>query len=133
MPLNADRSTEMKDRELVRLKVKANVIIFAGALIALDAGYAAPGSTKVGLVYVGRAEEYVDNTGGADGAKTVLVRKNKAFCWKNSVGDPIAQADVGATCYIEDDETVSKTNAGGNTQSAAGKIANVDATGVWVE
>ena len=132
-PLAADRNTEMKDHELTPFPVKANVKIFAGAMIVLAAGFAAPGSTAVGLVYLGRAEEFVDNTGGADGAKTVLVRRGKAFKWKNSGTDPIAQANVGTTCYIVDDETVSKTNAGGNTQSAAGKILAVGSDGVWVE
>lgn len=132
-PLAADRNTEMKDKELTGFPVKANVKCFAGGLAVLSGGYAAPGSTATGLVAIGRFEEYCDNTGGADGAKTVLVRRNKMFKWKNSATDPIAQADAGATCYIEDDETVSKTNAGGNTQSAAGKVISVGADGVWVE
>jgi hypothetical protein len=42
-------------------------------------------------------------------------------------------ANIGGTCYIEDDQTVSKTNAGGNTQSVAGNIHDVDALGVWVD
>ena len=47
-------------------------------------------------------------------------------------GDLIAQADVGADCYIVDDQTVAKTN-GTNTRSVAGKIIAVDADGVWVK
>ena len=46
--------------------------------------------------------------------------------------DAIVRADVGADCYIVDDQTVAKTN-GSNTRSVAGKIIAVDADGVWVK
>jgi hypothetical protein len=133
MALAKDRNTPHKDAELVVLPIAANVKVFAGALVAASAtGYVTPGATATTLTYLGRAEEFVDNTGGAAGAKTVRVRRGKAFKWKNSAGDAVTQAELGKTCYIEDDETVSKTNAGGNTQSAAGKVVQVDADGVWV-
>lgn len=134
MPLAADRNTPMKDGELVSVPVAASVKIYAGALVAASAtGYATPGATATTLTYLGRAEEMVDNTGGGAGAKSVLVRRKKAFKWKNSGTDAVTQAELGKTCYIVDDQTVSKTNAGGNTQSAAGKVAGVDSDGVWVE
>lgn len=132
MALTADRATEQKDGELLSMPVKANVKIYAGAIIATSGGYAAPGSVSTSLLYVGMAIENVDNTGGADGAKRVLVKRGKAFKWSNSSStDEITQADVMADCYIVDDETVAKTN-GGNTRSKAGKIIAVDASGVWV-
>ncbi|MCW5597794.1 MAG: hypothetical protein KIT59_01570 [Nitrosomonas sp.] len=46
-------------------------------------GYATPGAVAATLTYLGRVEEQVDNTGGADGAKTVNVRRKKNFKWKN--------------------------------------------------
>ena len=133
MALTADRNTPLKDTEVIVVPVAANTKIFAGALVAANAtGFATKGATATTLTYLGRSEEYIDNTGGADGAKTIQVRHGKAFKFKNSGGDAITQADLGKTCYIVDDETVSKTNAGGNTQSAAGKVMGIDADGVWV-
>ncbi|MBE2888953.1 hypothetical protein [Geobacter anodireducens] len=131
--LAADRNTPMKDGEVVAVAMAANAKIFAGALTVANAtGYAAPGSTATTLTYLGRAEEYKDNAGGADGAMTILVRRKKAFKWKNAAADLVTQAELGKTCYIVDDETVAKTN-GGNTRSAAGKVIGVESDGVWVE
>lgn len=133
MPLPADRNTFMKDVGSIPVPVAANALIRAGALVVANAaGYAAPGAVATTLTYLGRAEEAVDNTGGADGAKTVIVRRHKAFKWKNSGADAVTQAELGKTCYIVDDETVAKTN-GGNTRSAAGKVVQIEADGIWVE
>lgn len=133
MALTADRNTPMKDGELIAVPVAASKKIFAGALVAANAtGFATPGATATTLTYLGRADEYVDNSSGADGAKLVMVRRGKAFKFKNSAGDAVTQAELGKTCYIVDDETVSKSNAGGNTQSAAGKVIGVETDGVWV-
>lgn len=131
--LTADRNTPYKDGELLPFKVAASVKIFAGALVALTAtGFATPGATAAGLIYLGRAEESVDNTDGADGAAVVLVRRKKAFLWANLAGDPVTQANVGDTCYIVDDQTVAATSDTG-ARSAAGTVLAVDASGVWVE
>lgn len=132
-PLTADRNTPWKDTDVVPVPMATNAVIRAGALVVANAtGYAAPGSTAATLTYIGRAEQFVDNTGGADGAKTIIVRRNKAFKWKNSGADPVTQAELMKTVYIVDDETVAKTN-GGNTRSAAGKVIQVEADGVWIE
>jgi len=132
MALTADSNTPMKDGELISVPVAAAKKIFAGALVAANAtGFATPGAIATTLTYLGRAEEYVDNSGGADGAKTVLVRIGKAFKFKNLGADLVTQAELGKTCYITDDETVSKTNAT-NTKSAAGKVLGVESDGVWV-
>lgn len=132
MALAADRNTPLKDGELIGVPVAANVRIYAGALVVANAaGYAAPGSTALDLTYLGRAEETVDNTGGANGAKTVLVRRGKAFQFKNSGADAVTQACLGEPCYIVDDETVAKTSGGG-TRSVAGIVVGVESDGVWV-
>lgn len=133
MPLIADRNTQMKDGELIPVPVAAAKKIYAGALVAADAaGFATPGAVATTLTYLGRAEEMADNTAGANGAITVLVRRKKAFKFKNAAADLIVQADLGKVCYIVDDETVAKTN-GAATRSAAGKVIGIDADGVWVE
>jgi hypothetical protein len=133
MALTADRNTPLKDGELIPVPMAANAKIFAGALVAANAtGYATPGAVATTLTYLGRAEEFMDNTGGADGAKSVLVRRNKAFKFKNSGADAVTQAELGKVCYIVDDETVAKTNGTG-TRSAAGTVVGLDTDGVWVE
>lgn len=132
MSLSADRNTPWKDGDLIPVPVAANVKIFAGAQVAASAtGHATPGAVATTLTYLGRAEECVDNTGGGAGAKTVLVRRGKAFKWKNSGADPVTQAGLGKPCYIVDDETVAATN-GANTRSASGVVVHVEADGVWV-
>lgn len=133
MALTADRNTEMKDGELIGVPVAAAAEIFAGGLTVANAtGYGAPGSTATNLTYLGRSEEHVDNSAGVDGAVTVLVRRKKAFKWKNSATDAVTQAELGKTCYIEDDQTVARTN-GTLTRSAAGVVIAVDDDGIWVE
>lgn len=133
MALTADRNTPYKDGELISVPMAANAKAFAGGLAVANAtGYAAPGSVATTLTYLGRFDEFVDNTGGADGAKSVQVRVGKAFKWKNSGADAVGQASLGKVCYIVDDETVAATN-GTNTRSAAGKVVGIDSDGVWVQ
>ena|SRR5471030_100076 len=133
MSLIADRNTPYKDSSSIGVPVGANAKIYSGALVAANAtGFAVPGATATTLTYLGRAEVYVDNTGGADGAQTVTIRRNKLFKWANSVADPIDQSCLGKVCYIIDDQTVAKTN-GTNTRSAAGIVLGIATDGVWVQ
>lgn len=44
----------------------------------------------------------------------------------------VAQADVGADCYVVDDQTVARTSAT-NTRSRAGIVVAVEPDGVWVQ
>lgn len=132
MSLSAERNTPYQAADLISVPMSATKIL-AGALVAANAtGFATKGATATTLTYLGRAEETVDNTGGSPGDKSILVRRGVAFKFKNSGGDPVTQASLGKTCYIVDDDTVSATNAGGNTQSAAGKVVGLEADGVWV-
>lgn len=131
--LTADRNTASQYADVVSVPVAAGAVIFAGSLVVANAaGYAAEGSTATGLTYLGRADEYQNNTGGANGAINVRVRRKDAFYWANSATDPVTQASLGKVCYIVDDQTVSATN-GTNTESAGGIVVGLDANGVWVE
>lgn len=133
MSLSADRNTPYTDGFCAGVPVAAGALIYAGALVAANAtGFATPGATAATLTYLGRADERVDNTGGADGAKRVMVRRKKSFKWANSGADPVTQASLGKLCYIVDDQTVAKTDGAG-ARSAAGKVIGLDADGVWVE
>jgi len=133
MALAADRNTPHVRGELESHPVKAATKIYGGSLVCLDAaGWAVPGAVATTLVALGRAEEQVDNTAGANGDLRVTVRRGR-FRWKNSAAaDAITRAEIGDDCYVVDDETVAKTS-GGATRSLAGKIVDLDAQGVWVE
>jgi hypothetical protein len=133
MPLTQDRLTPVRDGEVMPFAVAAGEEIFLGALVAVNAaGFLVAGTAATGLTYIGRADQHVDNTGGAAGDEIVLVRRNKAFLWKNADADPVGQSLVGQTCYILDDETVAATDATG-TRSVAGTVLAIETAGVWVE
>ena len=128
-----DRNTAMKDGEVRVVPVAANTKIPGGTIVCVNAaGYAVPGIADTTLAYLGRAEELADNTGGALGAMNVQVRCSKTFKWANSVADAVTQASLGRACYVEDNQTVAKTN-GTNTRTLAGIVVQIDADGIWVK
>lgn len=130
--LTAARNTPERIGDTTGVPVKASTVCYQGAIAVLNAGYAAPGATATGLIAIGRFEATVDNSAGANGAVKATVKRG-IFQFGNSAStDAIAQADVGADCYIVDDQTVAKTN-GSSTRSRAGKIVDVDGNGVWVQ
>lgn len=133
--LTSERDTKARGKLTPdNLPVEASTTIYAGALVCVNAaGYAVPGSTSTTLKAVGRAEETVDNSAGAQGAKTVELTIGKFKYANSSAGDLIAVAERYDDCYIVDDQTVAKTD-GTSTRSVAGKIADIDADGsVWVD
>ena len=131
--LTADRDTSRRENLLRNFPVKGATRLFAGSLVCIDAtGFAVKGATSLTLKAVGRCEEQVDNTAGADGALRVQVGSGVFRFANSTAGDLLALPDVDAACYLVDDQTVAKTNGGG-TRSQAGIVRDVDAGGVWVE
>lgn len=131
--LAKDRNTPQRAGDDFNAPVAAAVKIFTGSLVALDAaGDATPGAVSLTLTALGRAQETVDNTGGAAGDVSVEVRKGVFRFANSAAADLIIRADIGNDCFIVDDQTVAKTN-GTSTRSAAGKVVDVDGAGVWVE
>ena len=129
--LTADRNTPAQLGDLRVGQVGAAAKIFAGAIIMRNAaGYLIKGATATGSFGVGRAETLADNTLGANGAINVNWRPG-VFQFVNFAADLVLVTDIGAKCWIVDDQTVAKTN-GTATRSPAGIIENVDANGVWV-
>ncbi|EHU3415649.1 hypothetical protein AXE46_RS19230, partial [Acinetobacter baumannii] len=64
-----------------------------------------------------------------------IVRRNKHVLVSNSSADPVTQAELGKEIYIEDNQTVAKTDGAG-TRSVAGRFMGFDTeytTHVWVE
>ena len=128
--LTAPRNTPQMAGGVLALPVKAATTVHQGSLVVVDAGYAAPGRTATGLVAAGRAEHSA--TAVSAGDAVVEVRPGTFKFANSAAGDLIAQADVGADCYIVDDQTVAKTN-GTNTRSRAGIVVAVESDGVWVQ
>jgi hypothetical protein len=130
--LTQARNTPQRLGEVSGFPVKGGATVYLGALVVLAAGFAAAGSVATGLVAIGRAEETVDNAAGNDGDLTVQVRRGVFKFANSAAGDAIAQADVGADCYVVDDQTVAKTDGTG-TRSRAGHVVAVESDGVWVQ
>lgn len=128
--LTAPRNTLERVGPINAFPVKANTTVHQGGLVVLDAGYAAPGRTATGLIAAGRAE--TSATAIAAGSAQVPVKVGTFKFGNSTAADLITQADVGADCYIVDDQTVAKTS-GGATRSIAGKIIAIDSDGVWVK
>lgn len=134
--LSAERNTPTREGADYSFPVAASTTCYAGGIAAMIAsstgvGNVKPGATATNLKGVGVFAETVVNAGSA-GAVRAKVRKG-LFQFGNSAStDAIALKDVGATCYIVDDQTVALTD-GSSSRSAAGIIRDVDANGVWVE
>lgn len=128
--LTTYRNTPEKRGDVLDLPVKAATTVHQGSLVVVDAGYAAPGRTASGLVAAGRAEESA--TAVAAGDAVLRVRRGIFRFGNSAAGDAIAQAHVGADCFVVDDQTVARTN-GSSTRSRAGVVTAVDDDGVWVQ
>lgn len=110
------------------LPVKEKEELVQGTMAAIDGdGYVCKASATEGLVGVGCIMRYCDNSSGASGDKTVLVRRG-VFVWNND--GTIAITDVLKKCYIKDEQTVTLDAEG---SSVAGTILGVDLDGVIVE
>lgn len=130
--LTQDRDTPARDGFAFSDPVAADAVIFAGAIICLDAtGYAVPASTATTLTARGRAQHPIDNTGGEDGDRAVVSERG-VYRYENDGTDTIDISHVGQTAYLVDDQTVADTDGTG-TRSAAGTIRAVDDDGVWIE
>lgn len=130
--LTDDKKTEYRVGEEVAVPIDDGDKIYAGAFVCANAGgYGVPGADTAGLTFVGVAREGGDNTNGADGAVSVIVRRKGVF--KMTFASAITQAAVGANACIVDDQTVDLAAATTN-DIVAGKIVEfIDSTHAWVE
>lgn len=131
--LTSDRATARRIGTRLNLPMAANAVLYVGALVCINtSGFAVRGATSTTLKGVGVAQQRQDNTGGADGALSVEVDRSGVWRFANTAGDLVTLADIGASAYIVDDQTVAKTSGTG-TRSIAGKVVDVDALGVWIQ
>ena len=102
--LTGDRNTKYKEGTELPFPGAAASKIYGGNLVKDSAaGYAIPGADTAGCVFAGVANENVDNSGGAAGAKKIRLRRKGAFEFDCS---GITQADLNKDVYLVDDHTV---------------------------
>jgi hypothetical protein len=108
----------------------SNVKIYKGSLVAVNAsGFAVPIShTSAGLKPVGVANETVDNSAGAAGAKSLNVTKAGAFVYKAASGFVPTQADLGKELYALTDWEVQVSTTGLTNQYKVGTIVAIEST-----
>ena len=133
--LTADRLLVGKGiiRRDLPFKVKTGVVIYKGALVAVDTnGWAVPAVNAAATKVVGVCREQVDNTDGANGDLEVRAATG-VFKFVNDTGTPVAQTSIGDIAYVVDDQTVS--SATGANSTIAGLIVGLDDDddSVWVD
>lgn len=130
MALSADKDMIQTEPGTRAHGMAASVTIYHGALVSVDtSGYARPARTSTTDRCIGFNWVAKKVNGTTAGATKVEIRYDRVLrCKNSSAGDLIAQKDVGADCYVVDDETVALTN-GTNTRIRAGKIDHVAADG----
>ncbi len=100
----------------------AGVHVFCGALVSRDSsGNFRPGRATNTDRVVGIAPYEVDNTAGQAGDLTVRAVKRVGFFTNSADADEITAADLMNSCYVVNDQTVSKTSNSG-ARPIAGKI-----------
>lgn len=105
--------------------VAASVKIYKGAAICRNAtGYAVPAANTIGLLFLGWAQEQIDNTSGADGAAEVKYITGVSSKMVNDGTNPIAQVNLGKRVWIQDDQTVRGTPGNGVAIGVAESIEN---------
>lgn len=126
--LTTDRATPTRAGLVLADPVAANVLLFAGSLYALDGSGNAVKATAGGTEVRGVVQARLDNTGGLAGAQRVEGRRGVwRFSNSTSTGE-LTRADIGAACYVADDQTVSKTGT-----AFAGTVFDIEDGDVWVE
>lgn len=124
----ADLTSELnhpwREGQVLGMKMAA-VKIYKGAMVGLaaevtkglpDTGYVTNmrvGNTNAYL-FCGVAEETVDNSSGAAGARTIMVRRTGCIRVAKSSA---AQTDVGRVAHVADNQTVEMTNTTGKEAS----------------
>lgn len=120
----ADRDTPEREGKVVALT--AGEALDAGVLAGVwTNGLAYKASVSKSLTVVGRTE-----SAAASGATAVI--KRGTFLWANG-GSSLADRDIGGTAYVWTNTayTVGTAYSASYTNSA-GKIMDVDSSGVWV-
>jgi hypothetical protein len=129
--LTKDRATPYRDGIEIDFPVAASTKIFAGSLVCANtSGYAVPAADTAGLKFLGMALEQMDNTGGANGAKTVRLRRTGNFLFDAA---SITQAMVGTAMYVVDDHTIDDAAGPTNDVRVGILVKYVSDTKGWID
>lgn len=129
--LTKDRATPYRDGIEIEFPVAANTKIYAGSLVCANtSGYLVPAADAVGQKFIGVALEQADNTGGANGAKKVRVRRTGVFEFDAA---SITQAMVGSAMYVMDDHTIDDATGPTNDIRVGLLVKYVSDTKGWVD
>jgi len=129
--------TEMRDGILMPIPLAALALILQGTFAVVNADGYAVASKDVGGAdqsCVGIWDNSAENT-GANGDVIACARRKQQFLVRNSTVDPVEQSDLGAVVYIEDNQTIAKTDGTG-TRSVGGYFMGFDLQYpdyIWVE
>lgn len=103
--------------KIYNLPVDGGTAIYEGTMVAqlTATGMLVPASTASTGRVIGVAETAADNTGGADGAKRVMIMSDRIFAFANGTStDAFSEASmIGAPAYAYDDHTVYDNDASG--------------------
>jgi len=128
-----DRQTQRRSADDFEFPMLGATVIPTGVIVALNAsGLAVNGATSAALKAAGVSKARADNGAGADGAINVQVTRGCFRFGNSAAADQITLADIGADCYIVDNQTVARTSNSA-ARSVAGKVRDVDTQGVWVQ
>lgn len=117
------------------VEMAATAVVYQGGIVCLDsAGRAVAGADGAGRVY-GVARETVDNSAGGAGDLDLNYVAQGPHHFANSGTDPVTDADLMRPVFVEDDQTIARTQNATGTLPTAGILLGVDATEgclVWV-
>ncbi len=129
--LTRDRATSYREGVEVDYPVAAGVKIYAGSLVCVNAdGFAVPAADTSGYVFVGVALEQMDNSAGANGAKSIRVRREGVFEFDAA---SITQAMVGDPMYVVDDHTFDDAAGPTNDIKVGLLVKFASATKGWID
>ena len=128
MGTSNERATVERQGRTFTHELGAGAEILRGTMVMLVAGKAQAGAAAVGASCVGIAKATV----AIDEGDLSVDADLGCFSMANSPTDPLAGADVGSDCFIEDNDTIAKTDGAG-TLSKAGRVREIDGNAVWVE
>lgn len=128
-----DRNTRRRGSDVRTLPVAANTMIPAGIIAAVNAaGHMVNAGEASAVRVVGYTQSRSDNTDGVAGTLMHPAWRGVAGPFHTGSGaDQVGAADVGALCYVIDNQTVARVD-GGTGRLAAGRVWAVEDGGVYV-
>ncbi|MBM3457334.1 MAG: hypothetical protein FJX77_02195 [Armatimonadetes bacterium] len=107
----AGRDAKEQPGTVVSYPLAASTTIYKGTLVAVNAaGYLLSISDAANLIFVGVAEDTINNSSGAAGDKSARVRKDGTFEFVYAGGNA-TQANVGDVVNAQDNQTVDEDAA----------------------